>query len=82
MDHVSGATQTLIIACVLQFGTGSRVCIGKNISLLKMQKLIPRVVRDFDLKMEGGIGCTWKTLNHWFVKPQGFRVQVSARKAQ
>ncbi|KAH6658887.1 cytochrome P450 [Truncatella angustata] len=66
----------------IPFGAGSRVCIGKNISLLEMQKLIPRVVRDFNLEIEGGNHRTWDTLNHWFVKPINFRVKVSKRKKE
>lgn len=31
---------------------GSRTCIGKNISLLEMTKLIPQLVRNFDFELE------------------------------
>lgn len=34
---------------MLQFGMGSRTCIGKNISLLEMYKLIPTVLRRFEV---------------------------------
>ncbi|KAF7526024.1 hypothetical protein G7054_g10901 [Neopestalotiopsis clavispora] len=66
----------------IPFGVGSRVCIGKNISLLEMQKLIPRVIRKFDLEIDGPRDKTWSTRNRWFVKPHDFRVQVSVRKAE
>lgn len=66
----------------IPFGVGSRVCIGKNISLLEMQKLIPRVIRDFDLEIAIPGDKTWSTKNRWFVKPQDFQVRVARRKGE
>lgn len=63
------------------FGMGSRTCIGKNISLLEMNKLIPQLVRRFDFELDpdveqnGGIVCK----NRWFVKQQNFRARVLRR---
>ena len=34
---------------MLQFGMGSRTCIGKNISLLEIYKLVPSMLRRFDV---------------------------------
>ncbi|KAJ6125871.1 hypothetical protein N7471_010364 [Penicillium samsonianum] len=59
----------------MPFGIGSRTCIGKNISLLEMSKLIPVLVRDFafelsrDNRVDG-----WRTRARWFVKPRDFKV--------
>ncbi|KFY13167.1 hypothetical protein V492_03442 [Pseudogymnoascus sp. VKM F-4246] len=42
----------------MPFGLGSRTCIGKNISLLEISKLIPELVRRYDFElvgMEGGL---------------------------
>ena len=54
----------------LPFGAGSRTCLGKNISLLEMYKVIPQIVRKFDFQIvadsQHGDGYTWKTL--WFTK--------------
>lgn len=36
-------------AMMLQFGMGSRTCIGKNISLLEIYKLVPSLLRRFDV---------------------------------
>ncbi|TQN69319.1 Pisatin demethylase, partial [Colletotrichum shisoi] len=59
----------------MPFGLGSRTCMGKNISMLEMSKLIPRIIRDFEFKLEGTSampGCSWETHNAWFVKPRKF----------
>lgn len=37
---------------LFSFGMGSRTCIGKNISLLEMYKLIPAVLRRFEVGVE------------------------------
>lgn len=66
-----------------QFGLGSRTCLGKNISILEISKLIPRIVRDFDFKLEGAAATpsgSWKTFNAFFVKPVNFYVKVQPRK--
>ena len=35
--------------CMLQFGMGSRTCIGKNISLLEIYKAVPSFLRRFEV---------------------------------
>jgi cytochrome P450 len=34
---------------MLQFGMGARTCIGKNISLLEIYKLVPSFLRRFEV---------------------------------
>ena len=34
---------------MFQFGAGSRTCIGKNISLLEVYKLVPSFLRRFEV---------------------------------
>lgn len=58
---------------------GSRTCIGKNISLLEISKLIPQLVRKFDFELEKP-DKEWTTSNRWFVKPLDFSCKVSERK--
>lgn len=64
----------------LAFGTGPRTCLGKNISLLEMSKVVPQVVRRFDFELlvdrKTGKGYTWNTA--WFT-PQNFLCSVRAR---
>ena len=63
----------------MAFGMGSRTCIGKNISLMEMAKIIPQVVRNFDFELAFP-KREWKTQNMWFVKQTEFLVSVSRRK--
>ena len=62
---------------MLPFGMGSRTCIGKNISLLEMSKLIPQLVRRFDFSLDEreDLRCE----NRWFVKQMNFRGKVVLR---
>ncbi|ETS85305.1 hypothetical protein PFICI_03330 [Pestalotiopsis fici W106-1] len=52
---------------MLAFGLGSRTCLGKNIALLEMNKLVPQIVRNYDLSL---VDPTMKleTKNVWFVQ--------------
>ncbi|EMC93694.1 hypothetical protein BAUCODRAFT_76509 [Baudoinia panamericana UAMH 10762] len=47
------------------FGSGSRQCIGRNISLVEMRKLIPQLLREFDVSLQNG---EWKVSNVWFTQ--------------
>lgn len=42
---------------MFQFGMGSRTCIGKNISLLEIYKVVPSLMRRFDVSVLGSAGC-------------------------
>lgn len=64
---------------LFSFGQGSRTCIGKNISLLEMSKVIPEILRRFDLGYVEGEKEEWDTENFWFVK-QKFRCRMTPRK--
>ncbi|OBT45682.1 hypothetical protein VE00_03948 [Pseudogymnoascus sp. WSF 3629] len=63
----------------MPFGVGSRTCIGKNISLLEISKLIPELIRRYDFQligMDGGL----ETQNVWFVKPTNFFCKIMKRE--
>lgn len=63
---------------MLHFGAGTRTCIGKNISLAELHKLIPYVVRNFRIEMWES-ERTWTTRNLWFCKQEGLDVRVISR---
>ncbi|KAH7014099.1 cytochrome P450 [Microdochium trichocladiopsis] len=67
----------------MPFGMGTRTCIGRHISHLEISKLVPRLVRDFDFSLAGGLeqpGATWRMDNGWFAKQRGFMVAVKRRQ--
>ncbi|EMD95336.1 hypothetical protein COCC4DRAFT_44371 [Bipolaris maydis ATCC 48331] len=51
------------------FGQGSRSCLGKNISILEMSKVIPQVVQNFDIDISPNAQA-WSGNCRWFVKPE------------
>ncbi|PBP18060.1 cytochrome P450-like protein [Diplocarpon rosae] len=63
---------------MLQFGMGSRTCIGKNISLLEMYKVVPSLLRRFEIKLEDP-SKDWVVHNAWFVRQYGFRTVFKKR---
>ncbi len=66
---------------IKQFGVGSRTCLGKNISLMEMSKLIPQILRDFDLVLADP-EIPWKTVNWWLVKQTGLLCKVRKRSSK
>ena len=60
----------------LAFGQGSRTCIGKNISILEITKMIPALVERYDFDL---INQELTCKNHWFVKQKNFMVRVKSR---
>lgn len=67
-------------AVFMPFGMGSRTCIGKNISLLEVSKLIPHILRKFDFEVADGVGADGELTCRcaWFVKQK--KLWVSVRK--
>jgi len=64
---------------MFQFGAGSRTCIGKNISLLEVYKLVPNFLTRFNVELEDP-SKEWKLHNAWFVKQLDFNVKFSERQ--
>ena len=68
----------------MAFGLGSRACIGKNISLLEINKVVPILIRDYDFEFfaEDGSAETGQYLAgkcRLFVKPAHLYARVSRR---
>lgn len=66
-------------ATMFQFGAGSRTCIGKNISLLEIYKLVPNFLRRFSVELQDP-EKEWKLHNAWFVKQLDFNVRFNERQ--
>ncbi|KAI7779521.1 hypothetical protein LA080_000805 [Diaporthe eres] len=65
-------------AAMYVFGMGARVCLGKEIALMEMHKLVPEIVRRFDLEVleEGKWVVTGGIASH----TPGLKVLIRARK--
>ncbi|RTE73715.1 hypothetical protein BHE90_011852 [Fusarium euwallaceae] len=64
-------------AYFMTFGQGSRTCIGKNISIMELSKVLPQIIRHFDFVPDTKSGMAeCKTENVWFVKIRGFHCNV------
>lgn len=64
---------------MLQFGMGSRTCIGKNISLLEIYKLVPSMLRRFEIEFDDP-KQEWEIVNAWFVKQNNFTTRFKLRE--
>lgn len=64
---------------IITFGAGNRTCVGKNISLMEMQKLVPELLRYFDFQLADK-DAEWTTLNRWFNSQKGLNVILKPRK--
>ncbi|EPE03093.1 pisatin demethylase [Ophiostoma piceae UAMH 11346] len=51
--------RTLMGSSLFSFGAGARTCIGKNISLLEIYKLVPAILRTFETQVLRG-SCTMR----------------------
>ena len=64
----------------LAFGMGSRTCIGKNVSLLEMNKLVPQLLRMYEVELAVP-EKEWQTENYWFVKQLGVNCRITRRQS-
>jgi cytochrome P450 len=63
----------------IPFGVGSRTCIGRNISMLEISKLVPELIRNFDFTLALRPGEKLELENMWFVKQKNFFCRVKER---
>lgn len=63
---------------MFQFGAGSRTCIGKNISLMEIYKLVPSFLRRFEVGLANP-NDEWKMHNAWFIKQLNFNTKFQRR---
>ncbi|RDW78590.1 cytochrome P450 [Aspergillus mulundensis] len=66
---------------MLQFGAGARTCIGKNISLMEVYKLVPSFLRRFDVQLAHP-DQEWELWNAWFVRQYNFKTKFTIRKLE
>ncbi|KAI8944121.1 cytochrome P450 [Xylaria longipes] len=64
-----------------QFGGGAHVCIGRNLALLEINKVCPRLLRDFDFQLVNPTR-ELKAKATFFVVQEGLEVYISRRDPQ
>ncbi|KAL4980057.1 hypothetical protein BDW66DRAFT_156696 [Aspergillus desertorum] len=64
---------------MLQFGAGARTCIGKNISLMEIYKLVPSFLRRFDVQLVHP-DQEWELWNAWFANDRTGPVKTRSRE--
>ncbi|KAF2757815.1 benzoate 4-monooxygenase cytochrome-like protein P450 [Pseudovirgaria hyperparasitica] len=65
-------------ATMFHFGAGARTCIGRNISLLEVYKLVPSFLRRFEIELDQP-EKEWVTDNGWFVRQLAFNTKFKLR---
>ena len=63
------------------FGAGSRVCLGRNISMLEMSKFVPQVLRNFEMEWASE-QPEWTMQGQLLCKQHGIIVKMKERKRQ
>lgn len=63
----------------LAFGSGSRTCLGKNVSLLEMNKLVPQVLRRYRVELVDP-EKPLRVENYWFAKQVGLICTIAPRE--
>jgi len=64
---------------MFQFGGGSHLCIGRNLALLEINKVVPRLLRDFELRLVNP-NRVLKANATFFVVQSGLEVFISERE--
>lgn len=62
----------------LNFGGGSRKCLGRNVSLIEIHKVIPELLRQYRVRLTNP-EKEWETSNYWFVQQKGLICSLEKR---
>ncbi|KAL3421108.1 cytochrome P450 [Phlyctema vagabunda] len=63
---------------MFHFGAGSHMCIGRNISMLEIYKIVPVFLRTFEISLEKPY-AQWKLYNTMFAKPTDCNMRLRSR---
>ena len=64
---------------MFQFGGGSHLCIGRNLALLEMNKVLPHLLRDYELELAHP-ALQLKANTTFFVVQSGLEVSIKRRE--
>lgn len=62
----------------LAFGAGSRACIGRNLALLEVYKVIATLISRYNIQLADA-DSEWTIHNSFFVRQEGIKVKLSLR---
>jgi cytochrome P450 len=65
---------------MFQFGGGSHLCIGRNLALLEMNKVLPHLLRDYELELAHP-AQPLKANTTFFVVQSGLEVSIKRRES-
>ncbi|OQE43521.1 hypothetical protein PENCOP_c003G04112 [Penicillium coprophilum] len=65
-----------MLRATFTFGAGPRTCIGKNISLLEIYKLIPSLFLRYKIEFDDP-SAEWAIVNAWFVRQKNMDVRLT-----
>jgi len=63
---------------LLHFGVGPYTCIGRNIALMEIFRLVPALLRKFKIELVNP-GREWRFLTGSFVNVTDFKVKLNVR---
>lgn len=64
---------------LLTFGAGKRTCLGRNIAVLELTKLVPALLLRYEIELEEP-EREWKIWNSWLVRQEGLEVVLTRRQ--
>ena len=63
---------------ILAFGAGKRTCLGRNIAMLELTKLVPALLMRYQMALADP-KREWKLINSWVLRQEGLDVVLSRR---
>ncbi|KAF2996518.1 hypothetical protein E8E13_006109 [Curvularia kusanoi] len=77
---VNAARSSELDRAMMLFGTGHRSCLGKHIALVEIYKVVPQILRNFEIKWADP-SRDWKTENFWAVRQTNMEVVFCQKPA-
>jgi cytochrome P450 len=66
-------------AADLSFGGGSRICLGRNLAMVEVYKIVATLLNRYEIELEDPTK-ELKTINSWFMRQEGLITKISPRK--